>query len=315
MSYNDSDNEKSYSWVNILLIFLCLAMLGYGVMYFKSPETHHKFMQYLGLEENVTAIQNKAIVEEANVVSNELADLAMQEDAASTEDETSLAEDASTETERDPDLPPLNTSDDYVVNEIKDIGDEDGIDQKIIPNFFIYNSVVFITNFSNGQLLTNFSPLAPPATAFAVEKEDGNLYMSSLTYQRYDDYSNFIASLNTEKTVATYNKLKPLINESYQEIAHPGAEFDDALNNAIDLALAVPLIDEKIKLSSPSVMYTYQNETWQDLNDAQKFLLRFGPTNLAKIQNKLRDIRKQLNSVKTNVEADQSVETEQAVEE
>lgn len=313
MSYNDSDNEKSYSWVNILLIFLCLAMLGYGVMYFKSPETHHKFMQYLGLEENVTAIQNKAIVEEANVVSDELADLAMQENAASAE--ASLAEETATEVEPDPDLPPLNTSDDYVVNKIKDIGDEESIDQKIIPNFFIYNSVVFITNFSNGQLLTNFSPLAPPATAFAVEKEDGNLYMSSSTYQRYDDYSNFIASLNTEKTVATYNKLKPLINESYQEIAHPGAEFDDALNNAIDLALAVPLIDEKIKLSSPSVMYTYQNETWQDLNDAQKFLLRFGPTNLAKIQNKLRDIRTQLNTVKTNVEADQSVETEQAVEE
>ena len=305
MSYSDSNNEKSYSWINIVLILLCVLILIYGVIYFKSPETHYKMMQYLGLQDNLTTQQNEVIAQEANDADKSLMAVDKLASDASTS-EALLSKEASSETiEKDSTLPPLNNSDPFVVNQIDEMGSADTINSKIIPSFLIHNSVVFIANFSNGELLTHFSPLAPPTSAFTVEKEDGQLYMSTLTYQRYNDYSDFISSLNTTKTVLTYKKLKPLIDESYAEISQPGKQFEQVLNQAINLVLSVPIIEEKIKLNSPSVMYTFDDKKLQALSDSQKFLLRFGPENLAKIQIKLADIQTQLNKPESDVTADE----------
>ncbi|MFV2073901.1 MAG: DUF3014 domain-containing protein [Thermoanaerobaculales bacterium] len=131
-----------------------------------------------------------------------------------------------------------------------------------------------------------------PKEAFKVKKDGGNrVVIDSRSYRRYDLPAEVFASLDTEGTVALYRELKPLIDEAYREIAPPGRRFDDRLNAAFDELLAVPIVEGPVEVDERVVTYALSDERLENLSDAQRHLLRMGPDNVRRIQEKLREIR------------------------
>ena len=187
-------------------------------------------------------------------------------------------------------LPTLNESDEFVLQQLP---------SEETPSLFmsldvIRKFVVFIDNFAQGELVSNFSPLQKPLTKFSVEKEDKRLTMNEESYHRYDKYANIIDSIDTDNFIYLYALLTPLIDEAYQEIGYPSGSFTSTFNTAINQILDTPVIRYKIELISPSVMYKYADESLENLPDTQKLMLRMGPENLQTIKIKLREIQNEL---------------------
>jgi len=293
MPYPDFPKEKSYSWLNILLIVICVSIFGYSIYYFTYPDQHHRLVERLGLSsllENNQHLSN----EDKKTVQNQATKNSTDQTEAVAAPPVSSSE-PTTIVPVEPDLPTLMESDPDVLLSMDEFSQPSLMNNKMLQKGIISSTVVFIDNFSRGDFIASFSPLLPPKLPFVIDKEDGQPILAQQSYQRYDSYAAYIDSLDTKKLIKAYQRFKPLIDESYGEIARPGSEFHDVLNNAIDVALSVPVIDEPITLYSPSVMYLFDDPNLESLSDAQKLLLRFGPDNLINIQNKLAEIQSELN--------------------
>jgi len=172
-------------------------------------------------------------------------------------------------------LPELHESDDFFLNELNSSSES-----LFIPVDIIRNMVVFIDNFSRGEIIARFSPLHRPTKPFSVNKHAETMTIDSNSYLRYNKYAKAVDSIDTEEFIYLYKLLTPLIDEAYQEIGYPAGGFNDTFIKAITQALDTPVIHYRLEVNSPSVMYKYVDENIESLPDTQKLLLRMGPDNL-----------------------------------
>jgi len=187
-------------------------------------------------------------------------------------------------------LPALHESDDFFLNELNNASTE----SLFIPVDIVRNMVVFVDNFSRGEIIARFSPLHRPIKPFSVNKYAETMTIDSKSYLRYDKYAKIVDSIDTEEFIYLYKLLTPLIDEAYQEIGYPAGGFNDTFIKAIAQALDTPVIHYRLEVNSTSVMYKYVDENIESLPDTQKLLLRMGPNNLETVKNKLQSIQNEL---------------------
>lgn len=187
-------------------------------------------------------------------------------------------------------LPALYESDQFILQEISATAEE----KLFIPDGLINNMVVFVDNFSRGSVVSNFSPLVQPEQRFSVVKQGKSVIMDSKSYRRYDRYAEAVDAIDVDNFIGFYKQITPLIDEAYQEIGYPQGTFNTTFEKAIDQLLQTPIIHYKLELVSPSAMYKYADESLESLPDTQKLMLRMGPDNLQTVQQKLRQIKTEL---------------------
>jgi hypothetical protein len=312
MAYPDLHKEKSYSWLNVVLILICLTMFGYGIFYFSSPESHNKLMERLDIpgalaslndqinDNNEEGSKNKESINNISLAApdNELAEGRLTPLNNATENESLVVAPLPSSNKFDAEikeknLPMLNESDPLFLGSLENMSElYPLVSNYLLQSGLLQSTVVFIDNFSRGTFIASFSPLVAPTAPFKViDNNNGEFIISEESYRRYDDYIDYFVSLDDDKIIEAYNMFKPLINKAYSEISRPGSRFDVTLNNAIEVALRTPIVDEPIYLTSPAVMFLYADPKLESLNHAQKLLLRLGAKNLNKLQQKLSDIQ------------------------
>lgn len=291
MPYSDNDKNDAYSWINVVIILSCIAILGYSVYYFACPNqptiADPQALEKKLLDKEVAEQQSQSVIITENKTSN--ADLVTEAEIAPPQIEVIEATPADN-------LPLLNESDPLVLENIEQFSQQSLITPYLLSQSMLRSAVVFIDNFSRGDFIAQFSLLKPPTQAFMVIKSDGKLFIDPRSYQRYDNYANYISSIDSQLFSQSYQLFQPLIDQAYQEIAYPDSHFNDAFYAAITLLLDTPIITYPIELYSPSVMYLYKDPALENLNAAQKLLLRMGPDNLIKIKKKFREIQSELES-------------------
>jgi hypothetical protein len=148
-----------------------------------------------------------------------------------------------------------------------------------------------IDNVAAGQSPDAQLEFLRPRKAFSVDEKGGVLVIDPASYHRYDQVADVFASLDTEGTVALYRELEPLIEEAYREVAPPGAQFSDRLQEAFDELLAVPIVEGQPQVEELVVTYRWADDDLESLSAAQRQLLRMGPDNVRQIQEKIRELR------------------------
>jgi hypothetical protein len=99
-----------------------------------------------------------------------------------------------------------------------------------------------------------------------------------------------VASLEAEGTARLYRELEPRIESAYHELGYPGRDFDETLAKAIRVLLAVPVVEGEIALDPRVTTHRYADNRLEELTPAQKLLLRMGPDNVRRVQEKLREV-------------------------
>ena len=191
-------------------------------------------------------------------------------------------------------LPTLAQSDQYIVDKTVEVANGMKIDPILVEKDIVRHFVVFVDNLAQGELARKVSPLKAPNSKFTVSEVTNKTYLNPDSYHRYDLYANFVDNLDEQQLFATYNKVKPLLGEAFEELGYPDMNFDDRMIEAIDVMLAAPIIETPIELDSVSVNYKFIDPALESLPNAQKLMIRMGPENSKKVKAALRKLKKLL---------------------
>jgi hypothetical protein len=125
---------------------------------------------------------------------------------------------------------------------------------------------------------------------FLAREAEEQVFIDPNSYQRYDRIAGVISSLDAQGCVKLYKQLRLPIRQAYREMGYPDENFDSTLEKAIFNLLETPVVENRIYIEKDVTTYLMMNPDLENLNSAQKHLLRMGPDNMRVIQSKLREI-------------------------
>jgi hypothetical protein len=183
----------------------------------------------------------------------------------------------------------LNESDETVKNLLEACSTYPEFAQWLQNKDLVRRFVAVVDNIANGESPAPHLSFLLPHGNFQVITQLKDVYIDPISYKRYNSFTNIITSLPRRKLVTIYWHLMPLIEEAYKELGYPEKQFEDTLFQAINTLLKTPLSTGQIKLEEKVTTYAYADPNLEQLNNAQKHLLRMGPQNIKKIQDLLKE--------------------------
>lgn len=187
-------------------------------------------------------------------------------------------------------VPPLDESDGLVRQLVSKLSQHPLVAAWLTTEHLIRNFAVVVQNIADRELPNKHLTSVRPTGSFAVVREGQKTYIDPASYRRYDAYADAFAAFDARSAAKYYATLKPRISEAFRDLGDPKGDADATLKRAIVDLLATPVVDGRIPLSQPSVMYSFEDSALQSLSPAQRQLLRMGPRNVRIVQHKLREI-------------------------
>jgi hypothetical protein len=187
----------------------------------------------------------------------------------------------------------LSTSDQTVGELIAELSSHPQLAKWLVNEDLVRRFVASVNNVAEGKSPRQHLDFLQPTTPFRAIKKAGTFYVNPSSYDRYDLVVEVFESLDTEGMVVLYGELKPLIDEAYREISPPGWAFEDRLSQAIEQLLDMPVPTGEVELEEKTVAtFEYADDRLASLTEAQRHMLRLGPDNIRRIQAKLREIQR-----------------------
>jgi hypothetical protein len=189
-------------------------------------------------------------------------------------------------------LPGLNQSDEFARPILKNLSPHGKIADWSRMKNLIRVITATVDNIANGVSPRPHLGFLSPGQAFAINPKGERIYLDAKGYERYDIITDAFASLSATRTIQAYEKLKPIFQEAYRELGYPQKDFQKTLIQAIQRLLETPVVEREILLKEEGrgINYLFIDDSLEELNEAQKHLLRMGPRNTRKIQQKLREM-------------------------
>ena len=186
----------------------------------------------------------------------------------------------------------LATSDVVVRELVAEISSHPKLAAWLVNEDLVRRFVASVNNIASGVSPQAHLEFLRPKEGFEVdEKRNGVLVIETGSYGRYDLIAQVFSSLDTEGTAALYRELEPLIDEAYAEIGPANADFEDRLDKAFDLLLAVPVLEGRAEVEQLILTYAWADDELEALSGAQRHFLRMGPENVSLIQGTLGELR------------------------
>ncbi|WP_284243239.1 DUF3014 domain-containing protein [Thalassotalea insulae] len=214
------------------------------------------------------------------------------------EPEPEVVEQPVIETEPEPLLPTLDESDAWLTEKLPSITWRKELLKLVIDDDMIRRFVVFTDNFAQGIIAYEHSPLIKPNAGFNAREinENGEVVIKwdDTSSRRFSLYVDLLRSVDSDTLVSWYYELKPLVDEAYRELGYPEEDFTDILQDAISKVLDMEIPKERLELVRPSVMYQFKDAEIENLDDADKLMLRLGKENLLVIKSVLLEINEKI---------------------
>lgn len=184
-------------------------------------------------------------------------------------------------------LPSIKESDDFIDAELTELSSE--LANWLKTDEQIRKIILIINDFSQGQRIHKHMRWLSLDKPFIAEEDTQGLYLPSKNYQRYNALAEAIDSVNAHDILALYQKVRPLCQEVFAQFGYPdNYRLEDLIKKAGSEILSAPVVETRIALVKPSVLYQFADKDMEALSPVQKQMLRMGPQNTRIIQNKLR---------------------------
>jgi len=193
-----------------------------------------------------------------------------------------------------PSIPVLAESDDYVRATWQTLSDNEQFSGWLGTDSLMQKAVAVIDGFAKGSVARKILPFQSPKEPFKVSREADRIYLDDANFERYSDFIDLITAVPPEAVANSFHQLRPLFEESYDELGYSGEKVDNALIAAIDQMLATPEVTGPIALKQPAVMYQFADPELEALPAVQKQIIRMGPQNREKLLTYLGRLRASL---------------------
>ncbi|MDA8020221.1 MAG: DUF3014 domain-containing protein [Thermoanaerobaculia bacterium] len=188
-------------------------------------------------------------------------------------------------------LPPLAVSDDFVRETAARLSEHPALVRWLARDDLVRRFVATVENVAHGASPRSHLEFMAPSEPFRARRAGGKLVADPESYARYDLLVDVFTSLDIGTAVQLFHTMEPLLDQAYREISPPGADFRDALSQAIDRLLAVDVPSQSPGLEEAVISYRYADAALEELSPAEKHLLRLGPERAARVQTKLQFLR------------------------
>lgn len=150
--------------------------------------------------------------------------------------------------------------------------------------------VAAVINVADGSSPNPHLRFLTPADSFRARRSAGAWSVDPESFGRYDLAADVFASLDTAHVARLFAYLHPLFDLAYAEIGDPTSSFDATLARAIERLLAVPVPELPLALIPEGAGFAFADHGLEERPLAEKQLLRMGPANQRRVQEKLREL-------------------------
>ena len=140
---------------------------------------------------------------------------------------------------------------------------------------------------AEGQLPRAQLSLLAPSAPFRVSSRGRQTTIAPQSYARYDGVARAFASIDARAAGRVYGELRPLLLAAHAELAPAGRSLDQTLAQAIGHLTGVSVPAGAPQVVPKGALYAYADPRLEALSPAQKLLLRMGPDNMRRVQEKL----------------------------
>lgn len=192
-------------------------------------------------------------------------------------------------------LPPLSESDSFFRDKARELSNHPFLALLLDADDLVRMIVVSVANVAEGASPAKGLVHIRPEERFSALETAERIVLDPASYRRYDAPAELLASLDAGALARLYRTLEPLLEEAHSELGLTERRgFRDTLSRAIEVLLAVPVVEGPIRLRAINVNYAFVDPALEKLSPAQKHLLRMGPQNTRRIQRKLTEIKRAL---------------------
>jgi hypothetical protein len=189
-------------------------------------------------------------------------------------------------------LPALDASDAMVRGLLQQLSSHPQLAEWLLTNDLVRKFTVIVDRIAIGTSPAKMAAFAKPSQPFRTTGSGDSLRIDPQSYDRYNTLAAVVDSLDVDGAARAYQRIKPLVNQSYRELGYPDEDFDRKLTMAIARLLDTPVPSGPVALKATSVSYQFADPDLESLSSPQKQLLRMGPHNMQLVQAKLRAFAK-----------------------
>ena len=186
-------------------------------------------------------------------------------------------------------LPPLESSDDYVREQVTALSPE--MAEWLKQDDLVRRFAVVIDNARVGDYPRRQLVFLTPTNKFPILQQGDRMLLDLDGYHRFDAFVDTAISVDPQRASSLLRTLSPLLVEALKELGAKDADPAVAMREAIDQAMATPDVEGDIELVQPKVYYQFADAKLEALKPLQKQLLRMGPQNLARIKSYLMQVK------------------------
>lgn len=130
-----------------------------------------------------------------------------------------------------------------------------------------------------GENPLKYLSFVQPSGAFEPAiSEGGERVLPADLDERYRPFLDLLDSIDPELVAEAFRQAEPYLDRSYQKLGYPDGRFRPVLIEAIELLRDTPHPETPIVLIADSVNYKYADPELEELDIAQRLLLRLSPT-------------------------------------
>ncbi len=185
-------------------------------------------------------------------------------------------------------VPALDASDDFVRALVRQLSSRPELIEWMAGGNLVRTLVVSVDKMAIGSSPAREMKAAAPAGRFLVAGSGPTLRIDPASYARYNTLANVIDAVDVEGAARAYRRLRPLMQQAFDELGYTNLSFDDRLALALGRLVDVPVPEGDVGLRATSVTFQFADPDLESLAPIQKQLLRMGPRNMRIIQSKVR---------------------------
>ncbi|MDE2660422.1 MAG: DUF3014 domain-containing protein [Acidobacteriota bacterium] len=196
--------------------------------------------------------------------------------------------------EPEPELPALDASDPFLRSLLAAITDNPDALAWLLGDDLARRIAVATDNVADGISPRRALAALSPTESFRAEGDGQELHVHPAAFARYDAVAAALEGADSPGMARVIREVLPILDAAYAELGRPDRTFAGALLEALDRIAAVPMPEPPVLLDEQIMRYEYRDPVLEDLDDASKHLLRFGPENQAKVQEAARGLAERL---------------------
>jgi Protein of unknown function (DUF3014) len=116
------------------------------------------------------------------------------------------------------------------------------------------------------------------------------VFLDPRSYERYDVFGDVVSSVDAKAFANVVHELHPLLQGAYRALGYATGDVDQLASRALQRIVQAPVVDGQIELKPAGALYKYADQKLESLGAVEKHLLRMGPANEKKIQQKAAEI-------------------------